>query len=98
MNVVFSHQWNTGRVYTKHGQRIAAEVLDDLSVRFFDADRGIGGVIDPDDIVRENEVLQKYKSDGERLRDYVMYRYDYNKYRADYDWGWHEKYFPKSSS
>lgn len=36
--------FNTGRAYTKNGQRIAARVLDDGRVLFVDVDRNISGV------------------------------------------------------
>lgn len=38
-------QWNTGRLYTTHGQRMTALVLEDGSVLFKDKDRMIDGVI-----------------------------------------------------
>jgi hypothetical protein len=39
-------KFNTGRAYTKEGQRIAAALLDNGNIVFFDIDRGICGTID----------------------------------------------------
>ena len=37
------YRWNTGAQYTRHGQRIQAEVNDNNKVFFMDWDRGIQG-------------------------------------------------------
>ncbi len=37
-------QWNTGRSYTRHGQRITAEIQPDGHVLFADHDRMIYGI------------------------------------------------------
>ena len=38
--------WNTGRPYTKNGQRISATLIDGV-IYFSDIDRGIAGQIEP---------------------------------------------------
>lgn len=37
--------WNTGNLYTAHGQRIAATLLIDHKIAFLDLDRGISGIL-----------------------------------------------------
>jgi hypothetical protein len=36
--------WNTGRTYDRHGQRIAATILEDKRCAFVDIDQGISGI------------------------------------------------------
>ena len=62
--------WNTGRLYTKHGQLIVAQVQDDRTVLFADLSRNIDGRITAEHI--------RYN-----LRDHVMFCYDHNDYRPD---------------
>ena len=61
--------WNTGRLYSSAGQRIAAALVNGV-VYFADADRGIDGEYRP-------LVLPSFD-----LRRSVMARYDANDYRA----------------
>jgi hypothetical protein len=74
-----SHKWNTGAHYTAHGQRIAAEVMDDGQVRFLDIDRGIGGVI--------AAPLAPLR-DIHALREYVEFHYLRNLYKSSWDYSW----------
>ena len=37
--------WNTGRMYSKHGQRMAAVQLDHNRIYFLDLDRNIDGCL-----------------------------------------------------
>jgi len=37
--------WNTGNLYSAHGQRIAATLLIDHKIAFLDLDRGISGIL-----------------------------------------------------
>lgn len=71
------HAWNTHYHYTKHGQRIAAELREDGSVVFADIDRGIYGIIvEPSlfPILKESD-----------LRDHVMYFYTHRHYRGAWE-------------
>jgi len=70
---IFRFIWNTGRLYQKNGQVIVAELHKDF-VLFHDMSRMIAG---------EMELPSKgYEIDSTNsLRDYVMWRYDHNKYK-----------------
>jgi hypothetical protein len=61
--------WNTGRHYSREGQRIAAQVLEDGRIVFVDIDRGIDGII-------------KGKTIDTALAVIVMNAYDENDYSA----------------
>lgn len=65
------YEWNTGRHYTPEGQRIVAEVGEDL-VSFYDYSRGIYGTMPRS---RWNPL-----TDLDAVRSYVMANYDGNKY------------------
>ena len=66
------YTFNTGRFYTKEGQRIEVTVLGSNTVYFNDIDRHIEGVItDMADVNNEDEVIRKY---------------DYNEYEMCYKW------------
>jgi len=68
-------KFNTGREYTKNGQRIAATLQDNGNIVFADIDRGIYGIIDAggltlDDILSLNCFTQRV----------IMEDYDANRY------------------
>lgn len=42
---ISKHQWNTRRLYTENGQRIAVELVEGEGIYFKDIDRGICGWI-----------------------------------------------------
>ena len=63
-------QFNTGRHYTEHGQRIVA-VKDNNVIYFNDIDRGIDGMFDASDDTFGPVELSKF---------IVMSRYDNNNY------------------
>lgn len=67
------HQWNTGRHYDQHGQRIVAQV-DGLEIRFSDLSRGINGRIPLGDFLLGRD-LDKYE-----IRELVMTNYDHFNY------------------
>lgn len=73
---VIASAWNTRRLYTIAGQRIAAAYLIDQDlVVFVDIDRGITGRFAVDD------ALAPLLGDAWDLRAEVMYRYDHGDYR-----------------
>jgi len=67
------YEWNTGRHYTTHGQRIIAQTMAD-HIAFVDRDRGIYGTIS----------LPKYRqiNNARDMQEYVMGEYDYNRYES----------------
>ena len=67
------HQWNTGRHYDQHGQRIVAQV-DGLEIRFSDLSRGINGRIPLGDFLLGRD-LDKYE-----IRELVTVNYDHGNY------------------
>lgn len=66
--------FNTGRLYTRDGQRISVEIRDDHSVLFNDHSRGIDGKLD----VKISPDLPKW-----RIIEAVMHHYDRNQYGWD---------------
>ena len=72
------HQWNTGRQYDEHGQRIVAEVdrenhMDLPRIYFSDLSRHINGCIQ----------LSSYapnQLDTYAMKELVMCNYDYGNY------------------
>jgi hypothetical protein len=69
--------WNTGRMYSDKGQRIAATVLEDGRVMFADVDRMIDGITNADypyGIGLANSVIQRF----------VMDEYDYGRISYGY--------------
>lgn len=73
---VTASAWNTRRLYTTAGQRIAAAYLIDQDlVVFVDIDRRITGRFAVD------EALAPLLGDAWDLRAEVMYRYDHGDYR-----------------
>ena len=67
------HQWNTGRHYDQHGQRMVAQV-DGLEIRFSDLSRNINGRIPLGDFILGRD-LDKYE-----IRELVMTNYDHGNY------------------
>ena len=69
-------QWNTGRQYDAHGQRMVA-VVDEIhnQLLFHDLSRGIPGAIPLGDYARGGRGFDKY--DIERL---VMANYEHGNY------------------
>lgn len=67
------HQWNTGRHYDQHGQRMVAQV-DGLVVKFSDLSRGINGRIPLGDFLLGRDL------DRHEMRALVMTNYDYGNY------------------
>ena len=66
------HQWNTGRQYDQHGQRIVAMVdKGDCCIRFSDLSRNIDGAV-PLGIWAQTE---KYA-----IESIVMANYDFGNY------------------
>jgi hypothetical protein len=66
------HQWNTGRHYDLHGQRIVAEITDDRkAIKFSDLSRHINGSI-PLGMWAQTE---KYA-----IETLVMTNYDFGNY------------------
>jgi hypothetical protein len=69
------HEWNTGCAYTRHGQRIVAEVMAD-HIAFVDRDRGIYGTM-PMPFLPIMTTAE--------LQDYIMRRYIRNEYDCGRD-------------
>lgn len=55
--------FNTGRLYTKHGQRITATLHDDNVVTFWDHDRMVHGEFTMGDFDTFNSALVQYRYD-----------------------------------
>lgn len=69
------YKWNTMAPYTRHGQRIQAEVTNDCKVLFSDFDRHICGVLEAE--VPEGWV---FLSETQRIR-WIHTEYLHNRYR-----------------
>jgi hypothetical protein len=69
------HEWNTGRAYDQHGQRMVAKVEDD-HILFSDRSRRIDGVIPL------GEFLKRHRLDAYTLENLVMTNYDLGNYSA----------------
>lgn len=67
------HQWNTGRRYDEHGQRMVAQVEGDR-ILFSDLSRFINGSIPL------GKFLQGTKLDRYTLESLVMTNYDFGNY------------------
>jgi hypothetical protein len=67
------HQWNTGRHYDAHGQRMVALVADNAIV-FSDLSRGINGSVPLGDYLRGHRL------DTYTLESLVMTNYDFGNY------------------
>lgn len=65
--------WNTGRLYTEHGQRMVAFWFDDR-ILFADFDRGISGEFTP--------TIPKQFAFKPSI---IMSMYDHNKYRESWE-------------
>jgi len=69
------HQWNTGRQYDKHGQRMVALIdTGDCCIRFSDLSRNIDGA------VPLGNFLQNHRLDAYTLETLVMTNYDFGNY------------------
>ena len=71
-------KFNTGREYTKNGQRIAASLQDNGDIVFVDIDRQIDGVIRANGLTLD-EVL----AFGYFTQRGIMESYDKNEYTGD---------------
>lgn len=77
--------FQTQRMYSEHGQRIAAVELTDRRVMFYDVDRGISGITKNKFLAPaakeqyETDVphYDRYMYDIRSLRGFVMWQYDY---------------------
>ena len=67
------HQWNTGRQYDEHGQRMVAQVERDC-ILFSDLSRHINGAVPLGDY------LQSHRLDAYTLEALVMTNYDFGNY------------------
>ena len=67
------HQWNTGRHYDEHGQRMVAQVEGDC-ILFSDLSRHINGCIPLGDFLLGRDL------DRHEMRELVMTNYDYGNY------------------
>ena len=67
------HEWNTGRQYDEHGQRMVARVKDE-HILFSDRSRHINGVI-PLGAYLQRRSLDKYE-----IETLVMTNYDLGNY------------------
>lgn len=68
--------WNTNRGYTNQGQRIAALILEDGRVAFYDVDRQIHGITTASCRGPEGD----RHPTGRELIAFVMQEYDYTAY------------------
>lgn len=73
-----THQWNTGRQYNTHGQRMVAEVRED-KIKFSDLARHIDGSIPLGDFKRGQD-MDKYE-----IESLVMVNYDHGNYSGGND-------------
>lgn len=67
------HEWNTGRCYDAHGQRMVAKVEDDC-ILFSDRSRHINGVIPL------GAYLHRRSLDNYAIEQLVMHNYDFGNY------------------
>ena len=67
------HQWNTGRHYDQHGQRMVV-VVEDEHILFSDRSRHINGVIPL------GAYLKGRKLDNYEIENLVMTNYDFGNY------------------
>jgi len=70
------HQWNTGRHYDEHGQRMVAQVEGDC-ILFSDLSRHINGSIPL------GKFLQGHRFDRYTLEALVMTNYDFGNYSGN---------------
>tara|TARA_R110000868_G_scaffold89184_6_gene248369 strand:- start:7423 stop:7701 length:279 start_codon:yes stop_codon:yes gene_type:complete len=71
-------KFNTGREYTKNGQRIAASLQDSGDIVFVDVDRQIDGVIRANGLTLEDVLAFGYFTQRG-----IMESYDKNEYIGD---------------
>ena len=77
MQPVKTIAFNTGRQYTANGQRVAAALLDNGDIVFYDCDRGVYGLIGS--VLSAEETLEL----GLFTQYWVMDDYDKNQYTND---------------
>jgi hypothetical protein len=70
--------FNTGRLYTEHGQRIAAQRLDSGAILMLDIDRGIDYLLHPATALTRADVMRAYDA------THVVYVSDIGMDYADY--------------
>jgi hypothetical protein len=70
--------FNTGRLYTDHGQRIAAQRLESGAILMVDIDRGIDYLLPIGTQLKQNEVMYSYDCGD------VIYPLDIGMDYADY--------------
>lgn len=69
-------KFNTGREYTKNGQRIAAALQDNGDIVFVDVDRQIDGVISAGALTLEDVLELGYFTQREIMASYDANQYD----------------------
>ena len=68
------HQWNTGRMYDEHGQRMVAQVdMDAKRILFSDLSRHINGYV---------PITGYVQTDKHAVETLVMTHYDYGNYNG----------------
>ena len=68
------HQWNTGRMYDEHGQRMVAQVdMDAKRILFSDLSRHINGYV---------PITGYVQTDKHAVETLVMTNYDYGNYNG----------------
>ena len=68
------HQWNTGRMYDQHGQRMVAQVdMDAKRILFSDLSRHINGYV---------PITGYVQTDKHAVETLVMTNYDYGNYNG----------------
>ncbi len=71
-------KFNTGRMYSERGQRIAAALLDSGDIYFVDIDRHIDGTVKANGFTKDEMI-----DFGMFTQRGVMAAYDANNYRFD---------------
>ena len=69
-------KFNTGREYTKNGQRIAAALQDNGDIIFVDVDRQIDGVISAGALTCDDVLELGYFTQREIMASYDQNQYD----------------------
>jgi hypothetical protein len=69
-------KFNTGREYTKNGQRIAASLQDNGDIVFVDVDRQIDGVISAGALTCDDVLELGYFTQREIMASYDANQYD----------------------
>ena len=69
-------EWNTGRAYSVHGQRMVAKTQKDGTILFADLDRSISGLI-------ERPTFGFTERSEALMQEHIMVHYDAGDYRCD---------------